>query len=82
MTRRRLLQHIEEFDSLQDHALGHEHPDALMELWRDADADASAAYETWTVERDAESSAVYHAYADQADAAQDALPVSRGRVIA
>ena len=82
MTRRRLLQYIEELESTDDFALSHDHPDPLMASWLDAEADAGAAYEVWALDRDRDSYAVYRAYADQADAAQDALAASRGSVIA
>ena len=82
MSRRRLFQYIEELESSEDHALGYGQSDPLMEHWRDAEADAAAAYEMWALDRDPESYAVYRAYADQADAAQDALGSTRGRVIA
>jgi hypothetical protein len=77
MTRRRLLQYIEELDCVEDFALSHAHPDPLMASWLDAESDAVAAYESWRCERDPESYAVYRAYADQADAAQHALAAMR-----
>jgi hypothetical protein len=82
MSRRRLLQYIEELETLEDYKLSHRQRDPLIDDWRDAAADAAAAYEKWEVARDSASYAVYRAYADQADAAQDALAASRGRVIA
>jgi hypothetical protein len=82
MTPRRLMEYMEELTSTGDYVLSHPHPDPLTASWLDAEADAVAAYEMWSVEGDAESYAVYRAYADQADAAQDALAAAHGRAIA
>jgi hypothetical protein len=46
---------------------------ALRVSWREAAAEARAAYRVWRRMRDGESYAVYRACADRADAAQDAL---------
>jgi hypothetical protein len=73
MTRRRLLQYIEEIEFAQDWVVSNPEPDPLTASWLDAEADAQAAYEAWSCDRDPESYIVYRAYADQADAAQDAL---------
>jgi hypothetical protein len=73
MTRRSLLQCIEELELAQDYVVSNPEPDPLTASWLDAEADAQAAYEAWSRDRDPESYVVYRAYADQADAAQDAL---------
>jgi hypothetical protein len=47
--------------------------DELRCAWRDAQADATAAYEGWRNEPGADAYAVYRAAQDRADAAQDTL---------
>lgn len=47
--------------------------DALVEAWRGAHAEASAALELWGVERTRRAFSIYRAAQDRADAAQDAL---------
>jgi hypothetical protein len=44
MSRRRLLRYIEELESLEDDKLVHQERDHLTWGWRDAEADAKAAY--------------------------------------
>jgi hypothetical protein len=47
--------------------------DELRCAWRDAQADATAAYDGWRNEPGADAYAVYRAAQDRADAAQDTL---------
>jgi len=79
MIDRYLIQLIEDLESSDVYALSHEHPDPLTASWLDAESDAVAAYEHWSLHGGADSYAVYLAYADQADAAQDALAAAGPR---
>jgi hypothetical protein len=82
MINRSILKFLEELEASDVYALSHEHPDLLAASWLDAESDAIAAYDQWSVDADAESYAVYLAYADQADAAQDALAAASGERLA
>jgi hypothetical protein len=52
--------------------------DKLKEAWRDAQVQATLAYEDWRSSRGAHAYAVYRAAQDRADAAQDMLRSRRG----
>jgi hypothetical protein len=45
----------------------------LADAWRDAQGEATAAYELWSEDKGADGYAVYRAAQDRADEAQDAL---------
>jgi hypothetical protein len=51
--------------------------DELLQAWREARADATAALEAWRTLRSREAFAAYRAAEDRADAAQDTLAARR-----
>jgi hypothetical protein len=53
--------------------------DELVQVWRDAHANAELAYEHWRISPGSDAYAVYRAAQDRADAAQHALSAKAAR---